>query len=233
MSTLETGDRIMAGDRAAEYIRELLMTGKLGPGDRVNEVEVAAALGISRGPVREAVRRLSSSGLLVSEPNLGSRVVVLDRVAVVALYEVREALESLSAGLAARHMTGEERKALEAVLDAHEATMKERGSGSYPAGSSDWGFHIAVLKGGRNEVAWRICGSDLRDHFTLLRARHGGREGRGWRALQEHRWVADAIVRGQADLAATLMAQHIRASRDNFLSLPDGGQDTSRRVNFG
>jgi DNA-binding GntR family transcriptional regulator len=225
MSTVKVLDVVrlrdgrLAADRALEHIRELLATGRLCSGDRVNEVEIAASLGISRGPVREAIRRLSSSGLLIAEPNMGSRVVALDEQAARALYEVREALESLSAGLAARHMTASEKRALTDMLDAHEATMAEQGSSAYPAGSSDWDFHLTVLKGGRNEVAWRICGNDLRDLLTLLRARHGKSKGRGRRALQEHRWIAEAIAHGEADLASTLMAQHVRASRDNLLAL--------------
>lgn len=212
-------DGRLAADRALEYIRELLMSGRLCAGDRVNEVELAAGLGISRGPVREAIRRLQSSGLLIAEPNMGSRVVSLDEEAASALYEVREALESLSAGLAATRMTDAERRALVEMLDAHESVMVEQGVNVYPAGSADWDFHLTVLKGGRNEVAWRICGNDLRDQLSLLRARHGESKGRGMRALQEHRWIAEAIAGKEADLASTLMAKHIRASRDNLLAL--------------
>lgn len=225
MSTDKVGEVIrlkngrLAAERAVEHIRALLATGRLCSNDRVNEVEIAASLGISRGPVREAIQRLSSSGLLVAEPNMGSRVVSLDEEAAQALYEVRESLEAMSAGLAAQRMTDGERRGLIDMLDAHEAAMVEQGSNAYPAGSSDWDFHLTILKGSRNEVAWRICGNDLRDLLALLRARHGKSKGRGKRALQEHRWIAEAILHGQADLASTLMAQHIRASRDNLLAL--------------
>ncbi|WEX10653.1 GntR family transcriptional regulator [Chelativorans sp. AA-79] len=209
----------MLADRALTHIREMIATARLGPGDRVNEVEIAAQLGISRAPVREAIRRLASSGLVVSEPNLGSRVVQIDMAKIRALYEVREALESMSAGLAAQRMTDAERAALLEMLDEHAAQMHGQGSSTYPAGSSDWDFHLAVLKGSRNEVAWRICGSDLRDLLSLLRARHGRRPGRGEQALLEHRWVAEAIRAGNADFASLLMAQHIRASRDNLFAV--------------
>ncbi len=209
----------LTADRALEYIRQLLATGRLTSGDRVNEVEIAASLGISRGPVREAIMRLSSSGILVAAPNVGSRVVALDQRSVLALYEVREALEGLSARLAAERMTDAERRGLSEMLDSHVAAMQGKELDAYPAGSSDWDFHLAILKGSRNEVAWRICGSDLRDLLSLLRAQHGKAAGRGRRALQEHLWVRDAIVAGESDLAGLLMAQHIRASRDNLLAL--------------
>lgn len=209
----------LTADRVLEHIREMLATGRLGSGDRVNELEIAASLGISRGPVREAIMRLSSSGILVTAPNVGSRVVSLDASSALALYEVREALESLSARLAAERMTEPERRALSDMLDAHVAAMAGKELDAYPAGSSDWDFHLAILKGSRNEVAWRICGRDLRDLLSLLRAQHGKSAGRGRRALQEHIWIRDAIVTGASDLAGLLMAQHIRASRDNLLAL--------------
>jgi DNA-binding GntR family transcriptional regulator len=169
--------------------------------------------------VREAIMRLSSSGLLVAARNIGSRVVSLDETAARALYEVREALESLSARLAAERMTEAERRHLHQMLEAHTAAMAGKESDAYPAGSSDWDFHLAILEGSRNDVAWRICGNDLRDLFALLRAQHGKAAGRGRRALQEHLWISEAIINGEADLAGTLMAQHIRASRDNLIGL--------------
>ncbi|HET8722065.1 MAG TPA: GntR family transcriptional regulator [Nitrospira sp.] len=225
-----TRDGRLLADTALAHIRKLIATAALGPGDRVNEVEIASQLGISRGPVREAIRRLASSGLVVSAPNLGSRVVQLDVPSIRALYEVREALESMSAGLAAKRMDASERVALQQMLDEHAAIMREKGSSTYPTGTSDWDFHLAIVNGSRNEVAWRICGNDLRDLLSLLRGRHGRRPGRGERALLEHQWIADAVIAGNADLASMLMAQHIRASRDNLLMMINpSGRDKDKK----
>jgi DNA-binding GntR family transcriptional regulator len=140
----------LLADKVLDYIRGLIASGQLNPGDRVNELET-------------------------------------------------------------------EKKALLEILDAHDAEMVAKPSSTYPSGSSDWDFHRAIFVGARNEIALRIGGSDLRDLLSLLRARHGHRPGRGRRALQEHCWVADAIAAGNADLASSLMAQHIRASRNNLI----------------
>ncbi len=206
-------------EHAFDFIRRRIYSGDIGPGDRINELEISQHLGISRGPVREAIRRMTSSGLLTFEPNAGARVITLSAEKVAQLYDVREALEAKAAALAAELMTAEERQALEATLDAHAAQMTEDNATSYPRGGSDWDFHMLILKGARNDVIWRICGDELRDMFSLLRSRHGSSPGRGHKALQEHRWVAEAVIGGHADLAATLMAQHIRASRDNLLGV--------------
>jgi DNA-binding GntR family transcriptional regulator len=206
-------------ERAFDYIRKRIYDGQIGPGARINELEISQQLGISRGPVREAIRRMTSSGLLTFEPNAGARVITLSPERVAQLYDVREALEAKAAALAAERMTAEERQALIVTLDAHRAQMTDDNVTSYPRGGSDWDFHLLILKGARNEVIWRICGDELRDMFSLLRSQHGSRPGRGRKALEEHRWIAEAIECGHADLASMLMAQHIRASRDNLLGV--------------
>ena len=205
-------------DRAFDYIRKSIFDGRFGPGDKINELDISNKLGVSRGPVREAIRRMSSSGLLVFEPNSGARVVALSADKVEQLYDVREALEARAAALAAVRMTDAERATLAHTLEAHSLQMTEDNSNTYPRGGSDWDFHLMILKGARNDVIWRICGDELKDMFYLLRCQHGSSPGRGRKALEEHRWVAEAIIAGNADLASLLMAQHIRASRDNLLA---------------
>ena len=223
-------ERGLLADKATEHIRGLITAGRLCPGDRLNEVEIAAKLSISRGPVREAVRRFASAGLVVSEPNLGSRVIDIDAAAVRGLYEVREALESMAARLAAERMQSRDKKALLEMLDQHALAMcGSAATDTYPAGSSDWDFHLAVLKGSDNAVAWRICGNELRDMFSLLRARHGRVPGRGKVALQEHRQVAEAILDQDGDLAAVLMSRHIRNSYRNQITLMSAGVPEDRR----
>jgi DNA-binding GntR family transcriptional regulator len=212
----DDGGRSLA-ERAFLHIRRMIYDGTLRPGDRINELDIAQRLGMSRGPVREAIRRMSSSGLVSAEPNLGARVVTLAADDVAQLYDVREALEARAAALAAARMTTAERDALLATLDAHAALMTDEAANAYPRGGWDWDFHLLVLRGARNDVIWRICGDELRDMFSLLRSQHGSNPARGRKALAEHRWIAEAVVAGNGDLAALLMASHIRASRDNLL----------------
>jgi DNA-binding GntR family transcriptional regulator len=229
IESISPKDGVLLADKVLAFVRSEIYEGRIASGDRINELEISQKLGISRGPVREAIRRLSSSGLVTYEANVGARVVSPDEDGVAQLYEVREALESTAARLAAIHMTPAERTTLMQTLDAHEAQMTEASSTSYPRGNADWDFHLLILKGARNDVIWRICGDELRDMFSLLRSRHGSSPGRGRRALQEHRWIAEAVVAGDADLAATLMAQHIRASRNNLLAAMRTGVDRDRR----
>jgi DNA-binding GntR family transcriptional regulator len=211
-------EQFLLSDQVVKLIREMISSGALGPGFRVNEVDIANRLGISRGPVREAVRKLVSTGLLVQEKNAGSKVFSPDKKFIHELFDVREALESLSARLAAHLMDDLEKASLVRALDFHEELMGKSEVPNYQHGGADWDFHLLIMKGARNQLIWRICGIELGDVFALLRAQHSsGGASRGRQALLEHRWVADAISSGNGDLAATLMAQHIRASRDNLL----------------
>jgi len=210
-------DGRLLAETVIAHIRNLIATGRLTQGGRVKELEISNELGISRGPVREAVRRLSASGLLIASQNLGSSVIVLNSDTVRQAYHVREALESLAASLAAQNMDQSERQALIDMLNEHEKVMENTSPTAYPAGRSDWDFHLRILRGSQNDFIWRICGIELRDIMALMRAQHISSEKRGMRALQEHRWIAEAIFEGHSDLAGTLMASHIRASRDNLL----------------
>ncbi len=229
LESISSKNGMLLADKVLSFVRSEIYEGRISAGDRINELEISQKLGISRGPVREAIRLLSSSGLVTYEANVGARVVSPDEDGVAQLYDVREALESTAARLAAIHMTQAERDALIRTLDAHDAQMTEASSTSYPRGNADWDFHLLILKGSRNDVIWRICGDELRDMFSLLRSRHGSSPGRGRRALQEHRWIAEAVVAGDADLAAALMAQHIRASRNNLLAAMRAGGDRDPR----
>lgn len=95
-------DRRRLGDLAYEEMRHRIVTGDLPMGSRLNEVRLAADLGVSRAPVREALRRLSEEGLIVERPHLGAVVRELDASSLVDLYNVRASLESLAIRLATR-----------------------------------------------------------------------------------------------------------------------------------
>lgn len=205
-------------ERVLADIHTRIESGALAPGSRINELEIAQRLKMSRGPVREAVRSLSARGLVVAEPNVGARIVTLDPDLIRELYDVREELEALGARLAAQHMSEDERRRLTSVLREHEAVLGKEGPRAYPGGGPDKDFHILILKGSRNRVVWRICAIDLFDLLTLARRQHHLRPARSRRALIEHQRIAEAILDRNGDLAALLMAQHVRASRDNLLA---------------
>src|SRR5580658_5969207 len=100
-------NRVPLRDQAVEVLRDMVVSGTLGSGDRINEAEVAARLGISRGPLREAIQRLGAEGFIEFRQNRGAfvRTITLDDVR--HMYEVREAIEVKAAHLAATRATPE------------------------------------------------------------------------------------------------------------------------------
>src|SRR5258708_9373283 len=95
-------DRRRLGDLAYEEVRKRIVSGDFPMGSRLNEVRLANDLGVSRAPVREALRRLSEEGLVVERPHLGAVLRELDALSLVDLYNVRAALEPLAIRLATR-----------------------------------------------------------------------------------------------------------------------------------
>src|SRR5688572_21947987 len=106
-------------DVVAERLEAAIVDGSLEPGSKLSEQALAASLGVSRGPLREAIRRLEGRRLLERTPNIGVRVAKLSLKDLHEVLQVREALEGMACGLAALNMTDAELDALDQLLDEH------------------------------------------------------------------------------------------------------------------
>src|SRR3954452_12783502 len=107
-------------DALAERIEAAIMSGDLQPGSKISEQALAASLGVSRGPLREAIRRLEGRKLLERTPHIGVRVASLSLKDLNEILQVRESLEGLACALAARNMTDAEIATLQNLLGQHE-----------------------------------------------------------------------------------------------------------------
>src|ERR1700754_4129355 len=114
-----TPDSSTRGDRIFPELEFDIVSGKLPMGAKLGEETLAARFGVSRGPLREALRRLEGGGLVVRLPHLGVRVGQLSKSDLAEVYEIREVLEGLAARLAAERMSYEERHALKVLLQNH------------------------------------------------------------------------------------------------------------------
>ena len=112
-------DRKTLSEQVYNELKEAIIAGELAQGAKITEDELAKKYGISRGPLREALRRLESIRLLIKIPHAGMRVITLTPEMIEEIYIVREALEGMSARLAAEKMTDEEIEALQLLLDRH------------------------------------------------------------------------------------------------------------------
>ena len=192
-------------DAAYERIRALVLSGDLAPGTRLGQVDLAERLGISRTPVREALRRLSGESLVDFHPNRGFRVADLGLDAVLRRLEVRAIVEPGIARLAAERRTAEDLKALRQVI-ARET--KARSAAAAHDASRD--FHIALARATHNDELVRTLDSLwlVEVGRRLLSRRSAGEQ---WVSadVEDHRAIAEAVERHEADRAAALMSQHI------------------------
>lgn len=192
------------GQEAYVRIVRDIRAGKLTPGDRLVETELAERFGMSRTPIREAIHQLETEGLVVHTPRLGNTIRALDHSEISELYEMRAVLESTSARFAARSASAvelEEIEAIQAVMVAAE-TAEER----YHQNQN---FHAAILNAARNRFLLRAV---LAVHKTLLVLGRSTMEHpeRAEAAAVEHVAILSALKARDEEEAERAMRRHIQ-----------------------
>lgn len=199
--------------RAVDVLRSMVLRGQLASGERLNEVELAGALGISRGPLREAIQRLISEGLLTAISGRGAFVRTFTPESLGDLYEVRIALEVHAVRLAAAAAGQDDIAELRSMLDRTGEAVT--GGSSYPE-ALDFHERLVALSG---NSALRAAATEVHRQLSLARSRSGQVSERAREALDEHGAVLDQVARGDADKAADLMTLHLRSSLRNALEV--------------
>lgn len=212
---LEPETRTLA-DRVCRQIVTAIVKGEIPPGHKISEPELARTYGISRGPLREAIRRLEGWRLVERKAHVGARVVQLSTRELIEIYRVREALEGMACRLAAQNMTDEEIASLKQLLDEHEASVDQREGRSYFQKEGDLDFHYRIVQGSKNAKLLELLGDDLYHLVRMYRYQFSVSSSRPKRALKEHRQIVDAIESRDEELAEMLMRRHISAARRNI-----------------
>lgn len=209
--------RLTLASQGTNALREMILGGVLRPGERLNEGELSTALGISRAPVREAIRHLASEGLLTIVTHKGAFVPSYTADDLRDMYEVRIALESHAARLLAAHATTGRLDELARMIDAAAVSIELSGSPAYP---HNLDFHrLLVRLTGNQHLEDQATAVDRK--LQLARIRSGHLPERAPEALAEHRRVLQALAAHDADQAAELMTGHLRASLANVLRISD------------
>lgn len=204
---------ITLADQIFTRMRREIVEGQIPPGSKMNEPELARRYGISRGPLREAMRRLESSSLVVRRPNVGARVIDLSIAQLLDLYYLREALEGLASRLAAERMSATEVEELRALIALHERQVAQDHGLAYYQSEGDLDFHFCIVRGSHNARLQDLLGNDLYHLVRMYRCQFGMVGPRAPTALREHGQIVEAIAGRDGELAEILMRRHIRASR--------------------
>ncbi|MBZ9560433.1 MULTISPECIES: GntR family transcriptional regulator [unclassified Modicisalibacter] len=202
-------------ERVFNQLQDAIVRGELAPGTKITEPGLAKTYGISRGPLREAMRRLETHRLIERVPHVGARVVKLSMRELLELFDVREAMESMAARLAARHMTAEEIAGLREVLAVHERQSDLSRGEAYYQREGDLDFHYRIVQGSHNRMLMTLLCDDLYYLVRLYRTQFSASGARPHRAFVEHHRIVDAIEAGDEELAELLMRRHVSASREN------------------
>jgi DNA-binding GntR family transcriptional regulator len=205
-----------------ETIREAIITGHLRPGERLMEIQLAEEMGVSRTPVREAMRKLELEGFLVMMPRKGAYVAGISLKDITDVFEIRAALDSLAAGLAAERITEEELETLErSLLLVVESADQNDLKGIV---STDTDFHDIIYKASRNERLIQIV-NNLREQIQRFRTTSLAFPGRMRIAVDEHRKIVEAIAERNVALAQALAQEHIENAENIMLeALKKSGQ---------
>lgn len=198
-----------------ETLREAIRNGILEPGERLMEIQIAEELGVSRTPVREAIRKLELEGYVIMLPRRGTYVANLSIKDINEVYEIRASIDALAAGLAAERITPDELEQMERMLVA-TAEAFERGNMELVV-ECDTKFHDVLYCASRND---RLVGiiNNLREQLTRFRSISMAHAGRMKKTMEEHGLIVEAIAQRDAELAQTLARQHMENAEQALLS---------------
>lgn len=206
--------------RAYDHIRQEILDARLPVGTALSEYQLAAEIGVSRTPVREALKRLEHEGLVRSVARRGTFVADLTARDIVEIYQVRLQLEAFAASVAAANMEGTVVDELLSELDAAERRAAHGDIG--PAREHDVHVHKRIIAATSNTRLALIL-STLEDQVHRIRFRALNETARRSATLTEHRAILTAIKKRDAAGAERAMRAHLEAARENAIRLALSG----------
>ncbi len=204
--------------RVHEHLRQEILDNRLPPGSELNEVALSRSLGVSRGPVREALGRLASEGLVTIRPRRGAVVTALSAQEFLAAYQVREALETLAIRLAVPRLGPDELARLQALVDEMVVHADEADVDAFFRANA--AFHATFVEASGNamlqETMSRLLGQMGRYQMRSVALRGSLR-----RSTVEHKAILRAVRGGDAEKAERLLGEHIRIPQRRLASAPE------------
>jgi DNA-binding GntR family transcriptional regulator len=201
-------------DLVVEHLQNLIIEGGLEPGAKLNERELCERLGISRTPLREAMKVLATEGLIEIVPNRGAFVSRMDETEIRETFELMSGLEAMSGELAAERISPAEIAEIKALHADMLARRSERDLAGYY--SLNQAIHNKINEAARNSVMREVYLSVNR-RLMALRFKSNFREDRWDRAVAEHDEMIQALEKRDGKRLATILRQHLLEKRDSVL----------------
>ncbi len=211
-------------DEVADRMRHLIQSGEMAPRTRVNETELTDRFGISRTPLREAIKILATEGLLELLPNRGARVASISQQEIEEMIEVIAGLEATACDLACRTISDEEIAEIggihDRMIEAWEARDEER---YYPLNQS---IHQAIMAASRNATLQAIYaslnGRTQRSRYTAHQT-----EAQWARAVEEHQRMIVLLRKRDGETLGRVMREHVRAKKPVIAAVYGPAEDTA------
>lgn len=203
-------------DRVFENLCLAIVKGEIAAGSKISEPELSQRLKVSRASLREAIGRLEACNLVTRKANVGARVISLSKEQLLEIYHVREALEGMAARLAAQNITRDEIETLQQLMNHHANEVKKNNGDGYFQHTGDLDFHYYIAQSSHNKHLIDLLCNDLYHLMQMYRYQFGRVSRRALPAIDEHRYVLNAIIDGDGEMAELLMRNHIRKSRQNI-----------------
>lgn len=202
----------------SEQLQQLIYSGDIAPGERLNEAALALRMGTSRGPIREAIRMLTGIGLVVAVPNRGVFVRQISVREMLEIYALRALLFGFAAQQAAEHLGDEDRREFEQLLDGMDAACEAGDGQRYYV--LNLRFHALVMAQCHNQRAQQAY-EDHAKELHLYRRRYFDAKANMRRSNAEHRRIFEAIAQGTAERANKLAQAHVLQGRQRLLATLD------------
>lgn len=208
--------------RVTDSVRQAILQGILLPGGQVNQAQIAAKLGISRGPLREALRQLEEEGLVQSYPHKGTFVTEITPAYIEEVYSIRRVLETFAvARMIAQQENTQDIQQLRAIVDEMQAAA--RAGNITRLNELDFQFHAAILRGADHSLLMQLWKSIEVGVKRVVTLRHGIYENLD-DIVGNHPDICDAIEADDTARATTLLDTHIREAGEQvyaaWLNLP-------------
>lgn len=206
-------ERESLADKAASQVRQLILEDRLSPGSKITERELATILGVSRTPLREAIRILANEGLIEMTANKRARVANPSLEEICDLLDVLAALEGAAGELACQRATDSEMKRIARLYDDMVLARKE--NRHYEFFHFDLDFHKTIVHSSKNQP---LIDTHASYNARLYRTRFlsSAKANRRDRALKEHKAILKALQQRDAKLTATKLREHLHQAQKNI-----------------
>ncbi len=211
-------------DRVSRQLAEEIISGAIPPGQKLEEQQLAEKFGVSRSPIRDALRQLGGTGLVDVKPNRTVTVINLQVDQIHDMYEALGEMEALCAAYCARRMTVVERKQLESLHQESEGAARKKNKKTYSELNDR--FHNMLHRGSHNKTLCSLA-DELRRRLAPFRRPiffHGPK--RLVASWEEHDKLVDAIMASDPERAHEAMANHLVNSSLNVISYIEGSRET-------